>query len=90
MNLGHYRVCLSYEKETAYPSLHLLPVLAKALKVTADQLLGLEEVKGNGRTHDDRLWRRFSQVETLPPPKRKQIVKILDAFLGSEKAKKTG
>jgi hypothetical protein len=26
-------------------------------------------------------------VEKLPPPKRKQIVKILDAFLGSEKAK---
>jgi len=25
-----------------------------------------------------------------PPPKRKQIVQILDAFLGSEKAKKVG
>jgi hypothetical protein len=37
-----------------------LPVLAKALKVTADQLLGLEEVKSNGRTQDTRLWRRFS------------------------------
>jgi len=30
------------------------------------------------------------QVEKLPPPKRKQIVQILDAFLGSEKVKKTG
>src|SRR3990172_7198951 len=30
------------------------------------------------------------QVEKLPPPKRKQIVQILDAFLGSEKGKKTG
>lgn len=39
---------------------------------------------------DTRLWRRFSQVEKLPPPKRKQIVQILDAFLGCEKAKKTG
>jgi hypothetical protein len=29
-------------------------------------------------------------VEKLPPSKRKQIVQILDAFLGSEKAKKTG
>jgi transcriptional regulator with XRE-family HTH domain len=84
------RVVAYYEKETAYPPSHLLPVLAKALKVTADQLLGLEEVKGNGRTQDTRLWRRFSQVEKLPPPKRKQIVQILDAFLGSEKAKKTG
>jgi hypothetical protein len=32
----------------------------------------------------------FSQVEKLPPPKRKQIVQILDAFLGSEKVKKAG
>jgi hypothetical protein len=30
------------------------------------------------------------QVEKLPPPKRKQIVQILDAFLGSEKVKKSG
>ncbi len=37
-----------------------------------------------------RFWRRFSQVEKLPPPKHKQIVQILDAFLVSEKAKKTG
>jgi len=44
----------------------------------------------NGKTKDTRLWRRFSQVEKLPPPKRKQIVQILDAFLGSEKAKKSG
>jgi hypothetical protein len=27
-------------------------------------------------------------VEKLPPPKHKQIIEILDAFLGSEKVKK--
>jgi len=52
--------------------------------------MGLEKSKKNGRTQDTRLWRRFSQVEKLPPPKRKQIVQILDAFLGSEKVKKSG
>jgi hypothetical protein len=67
-----------------------MPQLAKVLGVSTDQLLGVEKVKGNGRTKDNRLWRRFSQVEKLPPPKRKQIVQILDAFLGSEKAKKVG
>jgi hypothetical protein len=35
-----------------------------------------------------RLWRRFSQVEKLPNPERKQIVQILDAFLEREKLKK--
>jgi hypothetical protein len=50
----------------------------------------LEKIGENGQTKDTRLWQRFSQEEKLPPPKRKQIVQILDALLGSEKAKKTG
>jgi hypothetical protein len=37
-----------------------------------------------GRTRDNRLWRRFSQVEQLPQSQRK----ILDAFLEREKLKK--
>ena len=84
------RMIAYYETEAARLPIHLLPTLAKALKVSADELMGLEKTKKNGRTQDTRLWRRFSQVEKLPPPKRKQIVQILDAFLGSEKVKKTG
>jgi transcriptional regulator with XRE-family HTH domain len=84
------RMIAYYEKETEYPPTHLLPLLAKVLRVTSDQLLGLEKEKGNGRHHDNRLWRRFSQVEKLPTQLRKQIVQILDAFLGSEKGKKQG
>jgi len=82
------RMVAYYEKETEYPPTHLLSLLAKVLKVSADQLLGLEKEKGNGRHHDNRLWRRFSQVEKLPTPLRKQIVQILDAFLEREKLKK--
>ncbi len=81
---------MSPKVQSFYPPSHLLPVLAKAFKVTSDQLLGLERIGDNGKTKDTRFWRRFSQVEKLPPPKRKQIAQILDAFLGSEKAKKTG
>jgi transcriptional regulator with XRE-family HTH domain len=64
--------------------------LATKLGITADQLLGIEKSKDIGKGLDKRLWRRFSQVEKLPPPKRKQIVQILDAFLESEKFKKAG
>jgi hypothetical protein len=59
-----------------------------ALGVSADQLLGIKEVKRSGRTRDNRLSRRFSQVEQLPQSQRKQIVQILDAFLEREKLKK--
>ena len=77
-----------YEKETEHPPTHLLPVFAKALGLSTDQLMGLEQTVDKGKQRDNRLWRRFSQVEKLPSPKRKQIVQILDAFLESEKLKK--
>ncbi|MEW6087086.1 MAG: helix-turn-helix transcriptional regulator [bacterium] len=79
------RMVAYYEKETEYPPTHLMPLFAKALHVTADQLLGLEKEKGSGKHRDNRLLRRFGQVEKLPAPMRKQIVQILDAFLEREK-----
>jgi len=82
------RMVAYYEKQTAHPPTHLLAILAKALGVSSDQLLGIEEVKSNGRTRDNRLWRRFSQVEQLPQSQRKQIVQILDAFLERDKLRK--
>jgi hypothetical protein len=39
-------------------------------------------------TAHENLQRRFREVEKLPPPKRKQIVKILGTFLGREKVRK--
>ena len=84
------RMIAYYEKETQHPPTQLLPVLAKALGLSADQLIGLEKVKDEGKQRDNRLWRRFSQVEKLPSPKRKQIVQILDAFLENEKLRKAG
>jgi len=72
--------------QTMYPPAHLLPVLAKTLGVSTDQLSGVEKVKRNGRVKDTKLWRRFSQVEKLPPVERKPIVQMIDAFF---KAKQT-
>jgi transcriptional regulator with XRE-family HTH domain len=84
-----HRMLVYYEKHAEHPPAHILPQLAKALETSGDQLLGMEKVKGNGKRRDSRLWRRFSLVEKLPPQKRKQIVQILDAFLDSERLKKT-
>jgi transcriptional regulator with XRE-family HTH domain len=80
------RMVAYYEGETEYPPAHLLPVLAKALGVSADQLLGLATTKRNGRARDTRLWRRFEKLEKLPPAERKPIIQILDAFLAKSRA----
>ena len=79
------RMVFYYEQGAGHLPTHLLPRLAKALGVSADQLLGLEKEKRNGRSRDTRLWRRFSQVEKLPPARRKPIVQLIDAFLRGEK-----
>ncbi len=83
-----HRMLVYYEKHAEHPPAHLLPQLARALGISTDQFLGVETVKSPGRARDNKLWRRFSQVEKLPPPTRKQIVQILDAFLENEKLKK--
>ncbi len=75
------RMIAYYETQTTHPPTHLLHIFAKALGVTTDQLLGIEKVK-ESKSRDNRLWRRFAQVEKLPPAQRKKIADILDAFLG--------
>jgi transcriptional regulator with XRE-family HTH domain len=79
------RMIAYYETENGNPPVPLLKKLAKALKISTDQLLGLEKVTSKNRPRDTSLWRRFTQVEKLPPRERKQIVGLLDAFLKAGK-----
>ena len=82
------RMLVHYEKHAGQPTAPLLPKLANALGVSTDQLLGVEKVKHNGRLRDTKLWRRFNQIETLPPTDRKPIVQIIDTFLQGKKAER--
>ena len=81
-----HRMIAYYEKDAGHIPTDLLPILAKALEVSSDQLLGIEKVKTNGRTRDTRLWRRFNQIETLPPADRKPLIHVIDTFLKGKKA----
>ncbi len=81
------RMVAYYEGETEYPPAHLLLAWARVLGVTTDQLLGGDSPKANRRAsnRDSRLWRRFAQIEKLPPAERKPIIQVLDAFLAKAK-----
>jgi len=79
------RMVVYYEKECERIPIQLLPLFAKVLDVSSDQLFGLEKEKKKGKHHDNRLWRRFTQVEKLPPDRRRPVVQFLDAFLKSER-----
>lgn len=79
-----HRMLVHYEKHEGFPSAQLLPRLAKALHVSTDELMGTKRVKENGRGRDNRLWRRFAQVEKLPPNQRRPIIQFIDALLGKK------
>jgi transcriptional regulator with XRE-family HTH domain len=82
------RMVAYYEKQTLFPPTHLLPLFAHALGVSADEFLGMAQIKPRTGNRDARLWRRFNDVSKLPPNIRSQIVQIIDAFLEREKLKK--
>jgi transcriptional regulator with XRE-family HTH domain len=58
----------------------LLVRLAKALKVSADEILGLKETKPE-RPVSGRLIRRVQQIEALPRSKQRVVLEMVDAFL---------
>ena len=76
-----------YEKQAQYPPTHVLPILAKALGISVDQLLGIEAIKKNGKKRDMRLWRRFGQIEKLDTKEKRQVIQLLDTFIEKERLK---
>jgi transcriptional regulator with XRE-family HTH domain len=81
------RMIAYYEGETNHPPTTLLPALARVLNVTPDELLGFKPITAAKRVTDNRLWRRFKQLEQLPPGDRREVIKLLDVFLERERLK---
>ena len=65
-----------------------MPILVKALGISADELLGIKKVNTNGRKKDMRLWRRFNQIEKMVSKEKRQILQILDTFIENEQLKR--
>ncbi|MCA9598371.1 MAG: helix-turn-helix transcriptional regulator [Myxococcales bacterium] len=75
------RMVAYYEGQTDHPPTQLLPAFAEVLGVSADQLLGIKPLKASPKSANQRLWRRFKQIEKLPPRERKQLLAVIDTFL---------
>lgn len=81
------RMISYYEGHSEYPPSNLLPTMAKALGVSADELLGIKPLKKN-RQPDSRLLRRLQQVEKLDPATKRQVMQIIDTYLEAAQLKK--
>ena len=79
------RVIVYYESESKYPPTHLLVPLAKALKVSIEELLGLKKSDIATTSNNTALWRRLKKAESLSKSDQKALLKVLDAFLKSKK-----
>lgn len=82
------RMISYYETQAEPPPSTLLPDLARVLKVSIDELLGLEPLKKKPRMPDSRVLRRVQQIEALDPAEKRQVLQVLDAFIERGKLKK--
>jgi len=54
---------------------------AKALEVSADEILGLKNNGGGKENPSLRLIRRINRIESLPPARQKTVLKAIDFML---------
>lgn len=75
-----------YENHAAYPPAGMVIAIAKALHVSADELLGIRSTKSDPRAEDPdvrRLWKKFQQVSTLPDKDQRAVIRLINSLSGS-------
>lgn len=75
------RIIAYYESETDYPPTALLPKIAQALRISADELLGIAPVKKATKPGNSRLQRRLQQIEQLDAAEKRQALQVIDALI---------
>lgn len=78
------RMIAYYEKRVKRPPANVLPLLAKILGVSIDELLGL---KGsvNFSPKNPRVWKKIQQINNLPPKEQKAVAHFVEALLAKQK-----
>jgi transcriptional regulator with XRE-family HTH domain len=73
-----------YETEAGFPPAPAVIDLAKALRISTDELLGVKPPKVE-RIHDGseshRLWKRFQMVATLPERDQKAVIRLVNSLV---------
>jgi len=75
------RVIAYYEEDGAQPPGPMLVDLAKALRVSVDQLLGIKPFKESVSPRTARLLNRLRRIEELSPADQRAVLRYLDALL---------
>jgi transcriptional regulator with XRE-family HTH domain len=82
------RVIAYYETESDQPPGSLLVDLCVALKVSADELLGIKTPRERRDPKTARLINRLKRVAELPPAQQRAVLQHLDGLLAAQKSAK--
>lgn len=80
------RMIAYYEKQPQYPPMHVLTVLAGALGILPQEIMG-QKGKKSGEPKDMRLRRRLEQIEGLEEKEKRQVIQLLDTFIEKNRLK---
>ena len=75
------RMIAYYESQSPNPPAHLLGPVCQALKISADELLGLKPQKKDITRQEWILWKRFKKAEYLSTRDKKALFHFLNALL---------
>ncbi len=75
------RMIAYYERHAAQPPGAILVELARALKVSTDELLGVKPLTEKLSPKTARLLKRLRRIEELPPADQRAVLKLVDALL---------
>jgi transcriptional regulator with XRE-family HTH domain len=70
-----------YERDRLRPHYEMVIRFALALEVSADELLGLKQIKDGSAKPNLKLIRRLKEIEALPAAQQKALLKTIDTFL---------
>jgi transcriptional regulator with XRE-family HTH domain len=71
-----------YEVVAEFPPADILVSIARALRVSTDELLGIKQLKdGNGQNRDHlKLWRKFRKILDLPEKDQRAISRMIHSL----------
>jgi len=74
-----------YETEAEFPIASALIPLARALRVTTDELLGAKPAikLEQGKPQNRRLWKRFQRMASLPERDQRAVIRLINSLTAS-------
>ena len=81
---SNQRLLSYYENVADHPPAAVIAELARVLKVSADELLGLKPLRLDRRKEDPearRLWKKFQQVMRLPEKDRRAVIRLVNSLV---------